>query len=110
MSFICVVRPRADVDVDEIADYLAEQSSLDTALQFLGDFYRTLGLLREQPQVGWRSSIPRAARIEAGVFRVSEQFERCLIFYRVGEGRIEILRVLDGSRNLPVLFEREGIE
>jgi plasmid stabilization system protein ParE len=34
MSFGYVVRPRADRDLDEIADYLAGKAGLDTALRF----------------------------------------------------------------------------
>ena len=39
MKFGFVVRPRADRDIDEIADYLVEQSGLDTGLRFLSEVY-----------------------------------------------------------------------
>lgn len=110
MKFRYFVRPRADADVDEIGDYLAKQAGLDTALKFLDEFYRTLGLLCLHPEIGWRSSVPRAGIADVRTFRVSERFEKCLIFYCIGDERIEVLRVLHGSRDLPALFDQEGIE
>jgi len=85
VKFGFVVRPRADRDIDEIADYLVEQSGLDTGLRFL--------------QL-------RSVR----TFRVSERFDKFLIFYQPHRDRIEILRVLHGAQDLVTLFQREGVE
>ena len=46
----------------------------------------------------------------ARTFRVSTRFERHLIFYQPDSGRIEILRVVHGWRDLQELFDREGFE
>ena len=45
MRFGYVVRPRADQDIDEIADHLVEQSGLDIGLRFLSEVYETFVLL-----------------------------------------------------------------
>lgn len=51
-----VIRSRADRDVDEIAEYLAEAAGLDTALQFMAKIYATFDLLAERQQIGWRTA------------------------------------------------------
>ena len=59
MRFGYVVRPRADRDIDEIAGCLAEEASLDMALQFLAEIYETFGLLATQQQMGWLCKVRR---------------------------------------------------
>ena len=104
MKFSYVVRPRADRDVDEIADYLAEAAGLDTALQFLSEVYETFGLLATQTNMGWACKVAHPTLAGARTFRVSARFEKYLIFYQPYSERIEILRVLDGSQDLEELF------
>jgi hypothetical protein len=40
-----VVKPKADLDLDQYADYLIEKASLDVALRFLASAHETFSLL-----------------------------------------------------------------
>ena len=108
MRFGYVVRPRADRDIDEIADYLATEAGLDTALQFLSEVYETFGLLASQPNMGWLCKVHHPQLSSARTFQVSSRFEKHLIFYQPYSERIEILRVVHGSQELEELFSEEG--
>ena len=110
MRFGYVVRPRADRDIDEIADYLAEKAGLDTALQFLSEIYDTFGLLAAQQRMGWLCKVHHPQLLTARTFRVSSRFEKHLIFYQPYSERIEILRVVHGSQDLEEVFDQEGID
>jgi plasmid stabilization system protein ParE len=46
-----VVRPRADRDIDDVADYRAEPASLEIALLFLAEVYEAFGLIATQPEM-----------------------------------------------------------
>jgi toxin ParE1/3/4 len=109
VSFGYVVRPQADRDIDCIADYLAEDASLDTGLRFIDTAYKTFALLASQPNLGW--SCRRSNRImkSVRVFRVGEPFEKYLIFYQPATSRIEILRILHGARDLDNQFSMDDV-
>lgn len=107
MKFGYVVRPRADRDIDEIADYLVEESGLDTGLRFLAEVYETFALIAVQKEIGWRCKVRHAALMSARTFPASARFDKFLIFYQPFEDRIEILRVLHGAQDLDAVFQRE---
>jgi len=102
-----VVKPRADRDLSDYADYLAEEATLDLALRFLPAANETFALLAQQPNLGWQSRLRRTALKCLRVFRVTG-FEHMLIFYRPLPDGVDILRVVHGSRNLRALFRRRG--
>jgi toxin ParE1/3/4 len=103
-----VVKPKADHDLDEYADYLAE-ASVDLALRFLDLAHRTFALLATQPNMGRRCRL-RHPRLEGlRVFRV-RGFEDLLILYRPQPQGVEVLRVVHGSRNLEAWVRREAID
>ena len=110
MSARYSVKPKADHDLDEYADYLAEQASFEVAFRFLDSARSTLELLAEQPNIGWSSRLRLNSLRSLRVFRVNG-FEKMLILYRPLTDRIDVLRVVHGSRNLQALFRRrDGIE
>jgi plasmid stabilization system protein ParE len=104
------IRPRADRDLDEIADYFVQNASLDVGLRFLAEAYGTLSLLATQPEMGWLCRLQPAEFRSVRVFRVGRPFERVLIFYRPASDYIDILRVLHGMQDLEARFGREGID
>ncbi len=110
MSFGYVIRPRADQDLDEISDYLAEEAGLETGLQFLGKIYETFSLLASHKEMGWPCNVNHPRLSGVRTFRAGERFEKYLIFYQPYDDEIEILRVLHGSQDLLTLFSREGGE
>ncbi len=110
MSSGYVVRPSAARDIDDIADFLAEQGGLEIGLEFLNEVYETFGLLASQNELGWPCRIPHPLLARTRVFRVSERFQKYLIFYRSTAGQVEMIRVIHGAQDLPALFEREGAD
>lgn len=109
MTVRYVVRPQADRDIDEIADYLAEEVGLATALQFLTELFETCRLLADHRQMGWACKVRHPELVNVRTFPVSSRFEKHLIFYQPYAERIEILRVLHGSQDLECLLREEGI-
>jgi plasmid stabilization system protein ParE len=45
MGFGYVIRPQADQDLDEIADYSVEAAGLDTGLRFMSETFAAFNLL-----------------------------------------------------------------
>ena len=103
------VSPAADRDLDEQADYLAKQASLETALRFYDAAAATFEKIAQMPSMGerWDSSNPRLAELR--VWRV-EGFEKRLIFYRPVDGGIEIVRVLHGARDIESVLESKSLD
>ncbi|MSV31409.1 MAG: type II toxin-antitoxin system RelE/ParE family toxin [Bryobacterales bacterium] len=109
MSFEYLVKPKAGIDLDLYAGYLAETANLDVALRFFDAAHGTFALLATQRNIGWRSRAKYPGLESLRVCRVSE-FEEMLILYRPLTKGVEILRVVHGSRNLRALLRREGLE
>ena len=99
------ILPTADRDLDDQADYLASEASLETALRFY-DAAVTFGKLAGMPGMGERreSGNPRLADLR--IWRI-EGFEKHLIFYRPVEDGIEIVRVLHGARDIARILDAE---
>ena len=93
-----VVRPRADKDIDDIADDLAERASLDVGLRFLAAAYESFALIANQPEIGWNCRLRRKVLATARVFRVGEPFQKYLILLHAD--RVDILRVIHGAQDL----------
>jgi toxin ParE1/3/4 len=104
VKFGYVIRPKADRDIDDLADYIVEHGSLDTALTFLSEAYEAFALIASHPEMGWHCKVKLPQLKTARTFRVSERFGDYLIFYQPFEDRIEIIRVVHGSQDLVELF------
>ena len=100
MSRICRITPRASQDIEEIADYLATQSSLASAETFLSGIDSALQRIAQFPQIGRK-------RDELYPDLRSLPYKQYLIFYRLLEDEIEIFRVVSGYQDLAALFEPE---
>lgn len=85
MNLPYFLRPQADRDIDEIADDLAGRAGLDVALLFLQEFNETCALLSTQPEMGWPTKVRHPQLTGARTFRVSERFDKYLIFYVLPE-------------------------
>jgi toxin ParE1/3/4 len=99
-----VVLPAADRDIDEQAEYLGDQASLEIALRFYDAAAETFAFIATQPGIG----APYEGRTLAGagirVWRISG-FENHLAFYRPIEGGIEVVRVLHGAQDISRILE-----
>ncbi len=98
MSRVCRITPLASRDIEAIADYLATQSSLDRAEQFLNGIDSTLQRIAQFPQIGRK-------RDELYPGLRSLPYEKYLIFYRLLNDDIEVLRVVSGYQDLTALFD-----
>lgn len=98
------VRPQASNDLIEQAVHIA-QGNQGAALRFLEMAEKTFDELAEMPQMG--NPDPFRSVQLAGVrrWRVRD-FERHLIFYKPLDEGIEIIRVLDSSRDIEGLFDQ----
>ena len=99
-----VVRPAADRDLDEQAEYFAAHRNLETGLRFYRAAEETFQLLASQPEMGklgeYRSPFLTGMRMFS-----LKGFPKHLVFYQTLEHGIEIVRVLHGARDIESLFE-----
>ncbi|MEM9157245.1 MAG: type II toxin-antitoxin system RelE/ParE family toxin [Cyanobacteria bacterium P01_F01_bin.33] len=92
-----VINVLASQDLNEIADYFAERN-LDAGDRFFRTFNRKCQQLVAFPESG-----KSYANIRAGLRGLS--LDGYVIFYRILEDGIEILRVINGRRDFPTVFE-----
>ena len=95
-----VINILASRDLNEIADYFAE-NSLEAGERFFSDFNRKC-----QQLVAFPNSGKSYGEIRPDLRGLS--VEGYIIFYRVLNDCIEILRVLSGRRNFPSFFEQSN--
>jgi len=102
MNYRLVVRPAADADVDAAAGYISDNNA-DAAARFLDAVDATFRELRQYPRRWpvYPLSDPRLATIRK---RAVIGFRNYLVFYRVGKGIVEIVRVLHGARDIPAVL------
>jgi toxin ParE1/3/4 len=91
--------PQARADLDSIWRYVLEQSGEELATQTVDAITDKFALFARFPNIG--------RRFDAGLRYVVRTFpiDRYVIFYSVRPGKIGILRVIHGSRNLPAAFK-----
>ena len=92
----CVFSPLAELDLEEIADYIA-QDSPRRAISFIQE-------LREHCQkiMNFPEKARERPQIAEGI-RLTP-FGRYVICYTIGDNEIRIERIVQGGRNLPTLF------
>lgn len=95
-----VINVLASRDLNEIADYFAE-NSLEAGEQFFRAFNRKCQQLITFPNSG-----KSYAAIRPDLRGLS--LESYVIFYRILDDGVEILRVVSGRRNFPSLFEESN--
>ncbi len=103
------ITPKADADLDEIADSLVDHAGLDFGLRFIAQAYRRFELLSTQPEMGWPCRVQHKQLSLARVFTMEQPFEKYLIFYQPNDLQIKILRVLHGAQDLPKRLAEEGV-
>lgn len=95
-----VINVLASQDLNEIADYFAE-NNLEAGAKFFRAFNRKC-----QQLVAFPNSGKSYAAIHPQLRRLS--LEGYIIFYRILDDGIETLRVVRGRRDFPSLFEESG--
>ena len=91
------VAARARADLDDIWVYIA-QDNPDAADKYIRAIVSRFPTLASLPLIG-------RERPELSADLRSFVVGRRVIFYRVSGNNVEIVRVLDGARDLPPLFE-----
>lgn len=89
--------PLAESDLDEIWNYIA-QDSPDNAARLLRRIDATCATLADNPMIG-------RSRSELSPDLRSFPLANYLIFYRPIENGVEIVRVLHGNRDIGAMFE-----
>lgn len=101
------VRPRADQEIDAIADYIADDSP-SAARHFLEAIEKTFGVLGEQPGI----ASPRYAylpNLKGLRMIVVQGFDNDWVFYLERAEYIDVLRVLHGARDIPAVLLKDHV-
>jgi len=93
---IVVKRPRAELDLLDLWDYIADDS-IERADAFLDRIEGKLQTLAQNPGLGRRRE-----ELSAGLQSFS--IDSYVVFYRAIENGIEVIRVLHGARDIEELF------
>ncbi|MEM6656239.1 MAG: type II toxin-antitoxin system RelE/ParE family toxin [Planctomycetota bacterium] len=104
MHFSVRTSNQAELDIAEAAEYLS-RDSIDTALRFVDAVDQTADLLAANPLLGEAYTHPRFASLR---FRPLTGFRSHLVFYQVQADGILIIRVLQGSRDLPEVLSGDS--
>jgi plasmid stabilization system protein ParE len=98
---IVIITAEAEADLEQIATYVAEQSPR-SALKLVRELRERCESLLDAPR-----GYPLVPRYEhLGIRR--RPFGQFLIFYRVGQGAIEVIHILHGARDYEsLLFPEE---
>jgi toxin ParE1/3/4 len=99
MSRQLIIRSRATQDLRQQANYILSKGSVDAAEQFLELAEATFAQLLIVPRIGKSVDFVLDRMGEVHQWRI-KNFQDYLVFYRVQDEHIEILRVLHGSRDL----------
>jgi toxin ParE1/3/4 len=97
MSKVCKFTIPASRDIEGIIDYIADVQSLDAADRLLHTINKKCQNLAIFPSLG-------RSREELSPEVRSFPVEEYLIFYRLVEDGVEILRVISGCRDLQAFF------
>jgi toxin ParE1/3/4 len=93
------VRPRARSDIKEIMEFIHSDKPR-AALRFLAAVEKLAKRLAENPELGACYESDQQEFNGLRVFSVP-RYTNYLVFYRVTETEIDIIRVLHGARDLP---------
>jgi toxin ParE1/3/4 len=99
MSRQLIIRNRATQDLRQQANYILSHGSVGAAEQFLELAEATFAQISIVPKIGKSVNFVSDRMGEVRQWRI-KIFQDYLVFYRVQDDRVEILRVLHGSRDL----------
>ena len=96
------IAPTAEADLDEIWLYLArETGNLVFATEIVESITDKFGQIAKFPFMG------RSRKVDLGSDKRSFPVGDHIIFYRVRQSEIQIMRILHGSRNAEAILEEE---
>jgi toxin ParE1/3/4 len=101
-----ICRPLAKRDLLEIFRHYARQAGIWVADRFFVETESTFARLAKAHAIGVRFLPDEPLYVDVRYFRVS-RFRLHLVFYRRVPGGIEVLRVLDGARDIHGILAEE---
>ena len=93
-----ILSEEADEDLEAIFDYTEREFDFNQAVKYLSELESVLNKLVLNPNIGRKRN-----EIKVGLLSISEQEH--IIFYRIVNDIIRVVRVLHGSRDLPNYFQ-----
>lgn len=99
MSYRLIVKDRATQDLRHLANYILVNGNTDVAVKFLSAAEATFAQLVKTPGIGKVAQLVISRLGEIRQWRIKD-FQDYLIFYRIEDTTIEILRVFHGARDL----------
>ena len=90
--------PEVDDDLIEGRDYIRGDNDV-AARAFLNTAFETFDLLGDFPEMGPHARLRSKKFPDLRFFVMSPPFNRWIVFYRVTDYGVEIIRVLHGSTN-----------
>ena len=97
-----IITPAADRDTDDHFRYIA-QHNYEAAVRFLQATEASYARLAAMPELGERQEFERKELAGLRAWQV-RGFENYLIFYRLIEQGLEIVRVLHAARDIAAIF------
>ena len=85
--------PEADQDLEDIFDYTEREFGIDQAIEYLSGFEGIIAKLVHNPGLG-----KKREEIREGLRSLLK--DKHVVFYRILDNRIRIVRILHGSRDL----------
>ena len=94
-------RPIFLTDIEDCADYLATEAGEAVVLEWQAALKSALAVIEQTPEIGRvRRDLPQP---EIRTLNL-RKYPKYLVFYRLENGEIELLRCRHGMMNLPELF------
>ncbi|MBD2501894.1 type II toxin-antitoxin system RelE/ParE family toxin [Anabaena azotica] len=98
-------RPQAIRDLIDLATYIA-QDNLDVSDRFLAAAEATFKQLAKTPGIGRICQFVHPSLTEIRQISI-KGFNKYLIFYRITESEVDILRVIHGARDIEAIFNED---
>ncbi|QLE57117.1 type II toxin-antitoxin system RelE/ParE family toxin [Nostoc sp. TCL26-01] len=99
MNYRLIVKDRATQDLRHLANYILVNGNADAAVKFLSAAEVTFAQLAKTPKMGKVTQLVVSRLNEIRQWRIKD-FQDYLIFYRIEDTTIEILRIFHGARDL----------
>ena len=96
---------RANQDIEEIFDYLDQRNEI-AADRFYDAVNKTVQQLLSMPELGERCQFRSPRTKGMRVWQVYD-FANYLLFYRIQNSTLQILRVIHGARDYAAIFNDE---
>jgi toxin ParE1/3/4 len=108
MTWRLALKPQADRDLDNHFEYIAKDN-LEAAIRFYEAAFRAFDVLLTNPHIGLACDFENPQLKDIRIWIV-KGFEKYLIFYRVTDELVEIIRMLHAARDIDGIFSGEESE